>query len=228
MSIINGHTCIIMSAIEQIRKAVSQDVFDYTQLMHALNNYSKPRDVVTLLIRKGRLMRIRKGLYIFGEGWRIKEISREMLANLIYGPSVVSLEYALSWHGLIPERVYTITSVASGRSRIFETPLGRYTYRQQSPERLSYGASLQNNPSGNWLLATPLKALADKVWADKSFKPSSPSSFSYYLFDDLRIDENDLARYCNFNTLHELEKVCSIRKVVWLTNFLLAKYNLSE
>jgi hypothetical protein len=217
-----------MSAVEHIRKSISRDVFDYTQLMDALKHYKKPRDVVTSLMRKGRIIRIKKGLYVFGDVWRKNEVSREMLANLIFGPSVISLEYALSWHGLIPERVDTITSVALGRSRKFETPFGLFTYLSQSAQRLSYGASLQDSPSGKWLMAEPLKALADKIWTDKTFSPSSPSSFSYYLLADLRIDEDELSQYCTCKALNELARVYSARKIDWLAKFLIAEYNLKE
>ena len=72
---------------------------------------------------------MKKGLYIFGEEYRRKPYSREILANLIYGPSYISLDYALQHYGLIPERVEAITSVARGRSRKFSTPIGLFTYR---------------------------------------------------------------------------------------------------
>lgn len=215
-----------MSAIELIRKSVTAEVFDYTQLMHVLGNYTKPRDVVTNLLRKGQLVRIRKGLYIFGPEWRKQDIPHEILANLIYGPSVISLEYALSWHGLIPEKVFTITSVSSGRSRVFETPAGRYSYSQQSSRRLSHGFSLQKTSSGNWLLADPLKSLADKICADRSFNPGLLSSFSSYLFDDLRIDENDLAGYCDFHSLNALAEIYATRKIDRMVKFFSQKYNL--
>ncbi len=47
----------------------------------------------------------------------------------MYGPSYISLEYALQYHGLIPERVEAVTSVTTGRSRRFASPVGLFTYR---------------------------------------------------------------------------------------------------
>ncbi len=113
-----------MIPIEQIRSQIEGDVFDYSQLMLALSNYRKPRDSVSSLLKRGHIIRVRKGLYVFGQIWRRTPLALEHLANLVYGPSAISLDYALAWYGLIPERVNTITSITTGRSRQFLTPLG--------------------------------------------------------------------------------------------------------
>src|SRR5208337_4775007 len=84
---------------------------DYLAIMNALSGYKQPRDKLTKLLANGDLIRIKKGIYVLGEIWRNGPFSKEILANLIYGPSYVSLEYALSWHRLIPERVDMVTSV---------------------------------------------------------------------------------------------------------------------
>ncbi len=100
-----------MSVVKKIREHISGEIFSYLQLMEALNQYKKPRDVVTRLTRNGDIVRIKKGLYVFGEIWRKEYIYPEQIANLIYGPSCVSLEYVLSNAGIIPEKVKTIGSM---------------------------------------------------------------------------------------------------------------------
>jgi predicted transcriptional regulator of viral defense system len=65
-------------------------------------------------------------LYIFGDEERRGPYSRELLANLMYGPTFISLESALAFYGLIPERVEAMLSVTTGRSREFDTPVGRF------------------------------------------------------------------------------------------------------
>jgi predicted transcriptional regulator of viral defense system len=117
-----------MAETAQLRQEIDRDHFDYQQLTACLSHLSKPRDKINKLLSKGEIVRIRKGLYTFGRPYRRGPLSRELLANLVYGPSYVSLDYALSYHGLIPERVSTVTSVALGRSRKFDTPLGTFTY----------------------------------------------------------------------------------------------------
>ncbi|MCD6565239.1 MAG: hypothetical protein J7K53_04770 [Bacteroidales bacterium] len=213
-----------MRAIEHIRQLIEKDVFDYTQLIHVLAEYRKPRDVVSALLRKEQIIRVRKGLYVFGELWRRQPISREMLANLVYGPSILSINYALAWYGLIPERAYVLTSITSGRSRNFNTPLGRFSYTHLSLKRFGFGATIQKSNTGNWLITEPIKALADKVWTDKRFQPTSQASFADYLFEDLRIDEATLARFYNKFNMNNLVRAYSTRKVTWMVEFLQKRY----
>ena len=95
-------------------------------LLDVLEGYARPRDKITQWLNRGIIVRIKKGLYVFGESLRRKPYSRELLANLIYGPSYLSLEWALQYYGLIPERVEALTSVTTGRSRKFSTPAGLF------------------------------------------------------------------------------------------------------
>jgi hypothetical protein len=212
-----------MRTIEKIRQNIEQEVFDYTQLISLLNDYRKPRDAISLLLQKEEIIRIRKGLYIFGPLWRRKKISREALANLIYGPSFISLDYGLSYYEMIPEKVETVTSITSGRSRNFDTPLGRFSYTQISKERFSLGAVIKNSGQGNWLITEPLKTLADKVWTDKRFRPTSVSSYDSYLYDDLRIDRTALRGY--FNIEQKKKKAAyKSRKIDWLAEALIKAF----
>jgi len=52
-----------------------------------------------------------------------------LVVNLLYTPSYVSFDYALSYYGLIPERVYEVTSATLHAKKIFETPLERFSYQ---------------------------------------------------------------------------------------------------
>ncbi len=224
MSRENGHWVHKMSIFEHIRQNIDQEVFTYTQLLEHLKDYKKPRDGISSLLKKGYIIRIRKGLYIFDARWRKKKVNPEILANLIYGPSIISTDYALSLYSLIPEGVTTITSITTGRSRIYETPVGRYTYEHIDVKRFSYGANIKKTDAGTWFISGPLKALADKVWLDKRFNPTSPSSYSEYLFNDLRIDETVLKGLPDsIDKLNELDKVYSSRKITWLIKFLTEK-----
>ena len=220
MSIIYGQRLYIMGIIEHIRASIGQEIFDYTQLMHCLSDYSKPRDAVTKLLSQGKIIRIRKGLYCFGGHWRKGPMPLELMANLVYGPSVISLDYALSWYGLIPEQVSVITSVTTGRSCIYDTPVGNFSYFHLSERSFSHGITLQRQGPSSWLITQPLKALADKVWLDKRFQPASKASFSNYLFQDLRIDEKMLSDYITDDSLIEIKENFSQRKITWLLEFL--------
>lgn len=214
-----------MIPIELLRKEIEQDVFDYNQLMSVLSGYSKPRDVVTALLRQDKIIRIRKGLYCFSEFWQKQSVPPEALANLVYGPSSISLDFALSYYGLIPEKVTTITSVTPGRSRVFETPAGRFSFVHIPQQSFSFGLTIEKSGNYQWLIAMPLKALADKVWTDKRFNPSSPASFESYLFHDLRIDETTIINFLTAESLEVIREKYPTRKVGWMVDFLKRKYN---
>jgi hypothetical protein len=213
-----------MIPIEQIRKMIEGEIFDYSQLMHVLSHYRKPRDTVSILLKRGHIIRVRKGLYVFGPIWRRTPVKMETLANLVYGPSALSTDYALASYGLIPERVNTYTSICPGRSREFNTPEGRFSYTQLTGKRFSVGLIRQSGSGGSYLIAEPLKALADKVWTDSRFKPTSTASYTEYLFEDLRIDEDTLAAMIIKERIEAIEEAFSTRKVLWLMQYLLKRF----
>ena len=183
-----------MISIGQIRQQIEREVFDYQILLQCLSGYAKPRDKIRSLLNSGDVIRVRKGLYVFGEAFRRRPVNRELLANLIYGPSYISLDYALAWHGLIPERITTVTSVAIGRSRDFTTPFGTFSYRSLPESRYSAGATLEQDETGSFLIASPEKALADKVWDDKRFSGATLAEYDEYLAGDLRVDIDRVRR----------------------------------
>jgi len=181
--------------IEQIRKAVNREEFDYQVLTSFLKGYSSPRDKITSILRQGQIIRVKNGLYIFGPDYRKQPYSREILANLIYGPSYISLEYALSYHGLIPERVETLTSVTTGSSRSFTTPVGLFSYRMIPLHAFQAGMTrIELDDGGAFLIAAPEKALVDKISIDAVPEIRTIKGLEQYLFDSLRIDDDLFAR----------------------------------
>lgn len=181
-------------AIMEIRKKIDREIFDYQTLMVALEGYAHPRDKITDLIRKKVIIRIKKGLYIFGDDYRRYLFSRELLANLIYGPSYISLEYALHYHGLTPERVEALTSVTTGRSRSFITPVGLFKYRMIPLQAFQTGMMWIEQENGqSFLIAHPDKALSDKIVCDRGIEIKTQKAMYGYLMHDLRIDPSALS-----------------------------------
>lgn len=175
--------------IETIRKEIPQEEFDYQILVDCLKGYARPRDKISDLLKKGSIIRIKKGLYIFGDEYRRRPFSREILANLIYGPSYISLDYALQHYGLIPERVEAVTSVTTGRSRRFSTPVGLFTYRTIPLEAFRIGMDRIEIGDGRaFLMATPAKALADKLHDLRGAGIQSQRELINYLEKNLRVD----------------------------------------
>lgn len=176
-----------------LRNQIEHEVFDYQMLLHCLRDYERPRDKITDLLRKGMIIRVKKGLYVFGEGYRRAPVYREILANLIYGPSYVSLEYALAYHRMIPERVEEVTSVTMGRSRRFTGPFGVFSYRHISPQFYQIGMDRVPLDDGRaFLIATPEKALADKCNAERGMRVRDVDDLRRYLTENLRVEPETL------------------------------------
>ncbi len=179
--------------MEALRKLIPGEEFDYQMLLDALKDYARPRDKITGLLRRNDIVRIKKGLYIFGEAYARRPFSREIMANMIYGPSYISLDYALSYHGFIPERVEAVTSVTTKRSRRFATPLGLFIYHGIPPEAYPIGVDRVEIEGGRaFLIARPEKALADKIQADRGTGIRTQAEIQEYLIKHLRIDESAL------------------------------------
>ncbi|HHO75199.1 MAG TPA: hypothetical protein ENN05_02080 [Deltaproteobacteria bacterium] len=175
--------------IDKIRNRISREEFDYQMLLDCLQGYSRPRDKISDLIKKGHIIRIKKGLYIFGQDYRKHPYSRETLANLIYGPSCISLEYALSYHGMIPERSESITSIATGRSRTYTTPVGVFSYRTVSLASFRSGVMrVELEDGGAFLISSHEKALSDKIHLDRGTGIRTQKELEEYLLVFLRID----------------------------------------
>lgn len=205
--------------MQSLRQRIEHEEFDYQMLLDGLQAYARPRDKISDLLRKGVIVRVKKGLYVFGDDYRRRPIAREVLANLMYGPSYISLEYALHYHGLIPERVETLTSVTCGRSRSFATPVGLFAYHRIPIRAFQTGMDSAELPDGrSFLIATPEKALADKIVEDRGAGVRTQNGWQDYLFDNLRVDPAGL-RDLNPQSLRQIGDLYRSRKVKMLSKF---------
>jgi hypothetical protein len=144
--------------------------------------------LVKRALASGEIIRIRRGLYCLAPKYQKKSVNLYALAQHVHGPSYVSLESALSWHGWIPEAVHAVTSVSFKKSREFKTPLGVFSY-DRVPQRVLYSeVERLADASGNvFLMAKPLKALADYVYVRKRDWAGIEAVVS-----DLRIEPEEL------------------------------------
>ena len=119
-------------------------------------------------IASGEIIHVRRGLYCLAPKYQKKGVNLYALAQYVYGPSYVSLESALSWHGWIPEAVHSITNASFTKSKEFKTPLGLFSYDRIPQEFFYSEVKRLTDESGNvFLMASPLKALADYVYVRK-------------------------------------------------------------
>lgn len=161
-------------------------------LAACFNYLSSPGEKIRALEKDGQLIRLKRGLYVVDERVSGKPVNARLCANHIYGPSYVSLQWALRWYGLIPERVYTMTSVTTKRSRTFENALGRFTYYQVKPEYFSLGIKSMEENGVYCLMASPEKALCDMILCDSYQPAQSVRRLEQYLEEDIRFDTDAL------------------------------------
>jgi len=170
-----------------LRNSILTEEFDFCALKHALSRYKNPRVKINDLLKKGHIVRVKKGLYVFGPDLAKGPYFKEVLANLIYGPSYISLEYALSFYGLIPERVECLTSVTDKRNKLFHTPIGIFSYRYINPSIYSYGIDLYElDKYHSILIASKEKALSDLLYFSE--KMVDEFQVEKFLLEDLRMD----------------------------------------
>ena len=177
-----------------IRKLSLIEENDYNFIKSVLAEYKNPRVKINEMLKSGKIIRVKKGLYVFGKELAEQPFSKECLANLIYGPSYISLEYALAFYGLIPERVEVITSVTNKRKKLFNTPVGHFSYRYIHPAIYAYGITLfEMDNYHSILIATKEKAMADILYFTEKFE--NELQLKKYLLENLRVEIESLASF---------------------------------
>lgn len=162
-------------------------------VLSLLTEYKQPNDKIHQLINQGVLAPVKKGLYVAGASVNAVKPEPFLLANHILGPSYVSLDTALSYHGFIPERVYTTTSITTKPSRSLDTVAGLFTYTHLPLPYYSFGIQQVRLSDDQYaMVASAEKALCDKIITTTGIVLRSEKSAASYLLDDLRMDEDNL------------------------------------
>lgn len=165
--------------------------FGHGALLPLLKDYRRPNDKIAEWLRHGVLVSVKRGLYVLGDAAHAPCLP--LVANRLYGPSCVSLDYALAWHGLIPERAHEITSVSVGRGRVIHNALGRFSYARLPAQVYPCGIiQASGSDRETFLIASPAKALCDKVMLTPNLRAGSRAGMQRFLLDDLRIDPDTL------------------------------------
>ena len=177
-----------------------------------LGEESKRYDAVKYALRKGQLKQLRKGLYLIELPRQPQHYDVFELAQVIYGPAYISLETALSFHGWIPEAVYTTTSVTTRRRKVFETPIGCYSYAHTPPKLFYFGVRRIEQKEAIFFIAEPWKALADFIYCYKK----SWGSISE-LCADLRIEPESI-QDSDFESLKKIAEIYGSKYVQSVLN----------
>lgn len=129
--------------------------------------------------KKGFLLRVRNGWYCLTEENNTRE-KVYYTANKIYHPSYISLHSAFAHYGWIPEGVFTLTSISTRKTTLFDTPIGRFKYFSIKPQ-LFFGYRIITHDGHGIKMAEPEKALLDFLY----FHPNvmDETDFESYRFN---------------------------------------------
>jgi len=179
----------------KLKKALKTTIFTHEEIANILKDeVSNVNAKISYLTKQGVLIRLKKGLYTFG-GLYQDSVDSIAIANRLYAPSYVSFDYALSYYGLIPERVYEVTSATLHAKKVFDTPLGRFSYRPVPMDVYALGVDwLYDEQDGGKFIATPEKALCDKIRGDRGLGRLNQEKMRAYLLYDLRIEGEALMK----------------------------------
>lgn len=128
-----------------------RDIFDVSE--------KTARIFITRNVKSGLFVKLRNNFYLLKDS----HTDPYFIANKLYRPSYISLETALAHYGIIPEIVYTITSVTPKPTREFVTPIWTFSY-QRMKQAVFTGYQALDWQGTTVLFAEPEKALVDYLY----------------------------------------------------------------
>jgi hypothetical protein len=132
-------------------------------------------------VQTGRIVMLRRGVYAIREPYARRQPHPFVLANALRKASYVSLQSALSHHGMIPEHVPVVTSVTTKRPETLDTPMGRFIFRHVASRLFLGFAEIEVAPAQLARLAGPENALVDLLYL-------TPDSDDPAFLEELRLD----------------------------------------
>lgn len=187
---------------------INEPILDTVRMRHALRGFANQRVKIARLLESGELISLRRGLYASR-----RDLDPHCLAGPMYGPSYISFETALAWHGMIPEGVKEILSATMKRSASFENDFGRFRYF--NVPKAIYPTGIQRIVDADlpFLIASPTKSLADSIAREPGFR--SMANVARWM-DGMRID---VSIGLNREELSECAKFYERPSVRWLLRY---------
>lgn len=146
-------------------------------------------------MKSGKCRSLRRGFYMLAKTYQKEAPNLAQLANYLCKPSYLSEAWALSFYGLIPEKVVLYTSVTTRSPARFENDLGIFDYRNIKKEAF-FGYYPSQIDHKKVFLATPEKALLD-YWH------YHPHTWSEERMEEMRFQNSEII---NLNKLKDYAK----------------------
>lgn len=145
---------------EKFEKKLREQKISLFSVREIAQLFGVSKSAATFLVhrynKKGWIVRYKRGLYAVQDALP----PSLFVANKLYEPSYISLEFALSYHGIIPETVYEITSVTTRATMSFERMGTIFSYRKIKPSAFN-GYQFERREMGGYKMAEAEKAFVD-------------------------------------------------------------------
>jgi hypothetical protein len=191
-----------------------QGIFDETvvaNLRPALSAGAR-HALVHRAVAAGDVLRLRRGLYCLAPPFLRATPHPFVVAAALHGPSHISLETALRFHGLIPEAVPEVASVTLSRARTFTTPLGTFSFHTVPAAEPRAGVTaLEVEPRAWAFVADPIRAIADVLYLRPEV--SWARDGLAFLTESLRIERDALDKI-SWKRMAEVRRSIRNRRVV--------------
>lgn len=128
---------------------------------------------------KRLLLRLKRGVFLLNSSDRKINPSRTYIANQLYSPCYVSLEYALNYYDLIPEQVSDLTCITTRKTFRLRNEVGVFIYQHIKSQAFRGFKALQDEAGLIFFIAEPEKALVDFLYLNlKKFPEGDKEVFA--------------------------------------------------
>ena len=162
---------------------------------------------------KGYLRNIIKGFYIFSD-IELNENTLFEISNRIYSPSCISLETALSYYGLIPEAVFSITAVSTRKTCSFRTKITPFSYRTVKPELFFGFDIIRYSETKSFRIARIEKAILDCLYINTALKTADDFASLRILADEL-LTKTDKERFFEYTEKFKNKSLAKRAESFW-------------
>ena len=197
-----------MKIAELASRVAPFGLFRTGQILSGEPNPASVRRQLVRWTKSGHILQLRRGVYVLRKPYAALEAHPFAAANALKKASYVSLQSALSHHGMIPEFVPVTTSVTTGRPEEIDTAVGRFQFRHMSPSRFFGFVEIEVSVEQVVLIATPQKALVDLLYLTaqsdqvaylRELRVERPESFDPGMFESTAdlMDSDKVVRAVN-------------------------------
>lgn len=203
-----------MNQVQNLKKLKNLSYFDKNTLSQFIElSNSSLYKAISRWVKKEKIIQLKKGLYVTGDYLNKmsgKQVYLEFIANKLKLPSYLSLEYVLQKYSVLPESVFSITSITLKSKRIYKNKLGVFIYRSIKDSFFT-GYTIKENNGFEIKEATKAKALFDYLYL-KLFGVRFPdkkliNSFRLNLDEFTGKDKKEFGGYCQRSGIKKYKKL---------------------